>query len=329
MTLSCQACEARPATVEEPADAPSEPYWVCQACHGRLTTRALRPLEWFNLAKRHGWTRFLLHDDFYDEDGTATQPEEGVEHPVRFPAPSLIDASTTADSLLDYSITRWRLDGELVEQWTCLPQGEVLVALDRRFHASHNAAVRAVVLEIASIAGDPAATLVRHAWGQYPDDVPYWPLVQASAACLPFEEGLARAQSALAAMPDRLRRECFPALAHFRSPRVLTWIEAHAAEPTVESWGRLAAASAFDWHTAKQWLGAGRPLNLIAIDALLAIAEPRTPFLQRLRPSLGAAPSEMDLRQALEAAAVEDPVPRVRQRIGALLSKASALVQLR
>ena len=151
--------------------------------------------------------------------------------------------------------------------------------------------------------------------------------MQASAACLPFEEGFALAEAALAAMPDRVRRESFSALAHFRSPRALEWIESNAAEPMVEAWGYLAAASGFSWPKATQWFEAGRPLSLIAIDALLEIAEPRTPVLRHHRPSIGAPASPSDIRRVLEAAASADPVPRVKQRIDSLLTKLPALAQ--
>ena len=327
MTSLCQACELRSAVVVEPADDAVAPYLVCEACHCRLMARSLRPREWFNLAKRHGWAQFLLHDDFYDEDGTATQPDEGVEQPELLPAPALADVRNSAESLLDYAITRWHFDTELGEMWAQLPQAKALQALTLRFDASRNLSVRAVVLQVASLLGPSAESLVRRAWAEHPDATLFWPLVQASAACLPFEEGFARAKTALAAMPEKTRRERFSALAHFRSARALQWIELNAAEPTVEAWGRLAAASAFSWPKAEAWLRSGRPLSLIAIDALLSIAEPQTLFLRDHRPSLGAPASESDIRKVLEAVAATDPVPRVKQRIGALLARLPSLTQ--
>jgi hypothetical protein len=67
MSQPCQACETAVAEIVETCDDEHEPYHVCASCHGRLLARALRPLEWYNLAKRHGWFTYLLHDDFYDE----------------------------------------------------------------------------------------------------------------------------------------------------------------------------------------------------------------------------------------------------------------------
>src|SRR5580692_1306653 len=103
----CQACESAPAEVVEPCDDAVEPYRVCAACHRRLRARALRPLEWYNLAKRHGWYPYLLHDDFYEQDGVASQPGEVVERPDAFPVPTLDAVSHAPAVLLDFSITRW------------------------------------------------------------------------------------------------------------------------------------------------------------------------------------------------------------------------------
>lgn len=325
MSVLCQACERRPSSVVEAADAPLEPYMVCRACHARLLARSLRPLEWFNLAKRHSWRRFLLHDDFYDDDGMASQPDDEVEEPDLFPMPSLEEVSGEAESLLDYSITQWRLEDEVIARWRRLPVDDMCLALNRRFSATENVAVRSVILELAAIAGAPASSLVIQAWAQHPNGVFFWSLVQASAACLPFEDGFGRAETALAEMPEKTWRESLSALAHFRSPRSLLWIEGNAGEPTTDVWGSLAAASSFSWRKAQEWLASGRPLNLIAVDALLAIADPRTPFLRSLRPRLEAPPDERDLREALEAAVVADPVPRVQQRVHSLLLKLSAL----
>jgi hypothetical protein len=81
MTSVCEACENAASDTSEPSGVEAAPYHVCYACHRRLLARALRPIEWYNLAKRHGSWPFLLHDDLYDEDGTGSQPECDIESP--------------------------------------------------------------------------------------------------------------------------------------------------------------------------------------------------------------------------------------------------------
>src|SRR5258707_12116757 len=61
--IPIDAIKAASATPEEP----KQPEHPCPCCGG--------PLEWFNLAAKHGWRKYLLHDDFYDQDGTADVPK--------------------------------------------------------------------------------------------------------------------------------------------------------------------------------------------------------------------------------------------------------------
>lgn len=326
MSLLCQACERRPSSIEERCDDPNQPYMVCQECHPRLMNRSLRPLEWFNLAKRHGWAKFLLHDDFYDDNGEATQPEEDVEGAELFPAPTLSQLETEPSTLLDYSVTRWNLEDEVFTAWLRLPPASVLSCIAKRYDDTRNLSVRAIILEVAALLRAEGQMFVRHAWDAYQDCGSFWSLAEATAACLPEAEGFPLVASALEAMPEKERRRSFGALAHFRSTRSLDWIEANACEPTVDAWGYLAAASTLNWPKVDEWLKAGRPLSLVAVDALLAIANPRTPFLRKIRPVLINPPAEQDLRNAIEALMKADPVVRVMQRAGALLEHVPALV---
>jgi hypothetical protein len=326
MTLFCQACECRLSLIKAQEDDPDEPYRVCQECHARLMSRSLRPLEWFNLAKRHGWAKFLLHDDFYDDSGEATQPEEDVDSTELFPAPTLSQSEGTASTLLDYSVTRWNLEEDVFAAWLKLPPATVLSCLAERYDNSRNPSVRAVILEVAALFRAEGRAFVRHVWDSYQDCGSFWALAGATAACLPEEEGFPLVTGALATMPEKERRQLFGALAHFRSTRSLDWIEKHVSEPAVDAWGYLAAASNLSWPRVDKWLKAGRPLSLIAVDALLAIAHPRTLFLRRTRPVLLNSPAEQDLRDAIEGLMKADPAVRVTQRGGALLASIPMLV---
>lgn len=321
----CQACERAPSYMAEPTEDPRSPILVCPACHPRLLACALRPREWFNLARRHGPQSALLHDDMYDEDGTACQPDEPVEDADAFPAPTLDEAAGGPASLLDFALTRWFIREALAERWRGVPPADAAAVLDERFEATTHGEIRSRILELAALTGADCAPMVRRAWQAWPTDVPWHALVEATAGCLPPDEGFDLAEGVLATMSERDWRAGFGALAYFRSARTLAWIATHARDPLVDGWGFLASRSMFDWPTAKAWLSGGRPLSLVAIDALVAIAFPRTLVDQRLGLKLAAAPGERELRDALEAALAADAVPRVRQRIGALLNHLAPL----
>lgn len=328
MPSNCQACERLPSTLVKECDTPEIPYRVCEACHRRLLARALRPLEWYNLAKRKGGGQFLLHDDFYGDNGEATQPEEDVEAAADFPAPTLAQCSSDAELLLDYSITRWVFEADLVKAWRELSLAQILPVLTNRLQTTASPEVRAVALRLASLTlGAAGAPLTRLAWTQGPLEIYFDPLVEASAACLPFDEAFERAERALKEMSPKRTRALMHSLVHFKSARSLAWIEHNVAEPTVESWGHLAAASEFSWAKALAWLRSGRPLSLVAIDALRAIANPRTPFLRDLAPSLPDPPDEATFIRELSAYAEADQVPRVSQRVRALLASPAHIVR--
>jgi len=110
----CEACKINKINVVEPSDDPDQPYKLCNQCHKRLLKYSLRPVEWYNLAVIHSPNKFLLHDDFYDDDGEACQPEEDVIVTKKDKAPTLKNVRNDLESLLDFSITRWFLEEDVI-----------------------------------------------------------------------------------------------------------------------------------------------------------------------------------------------------------------------
>jgi hypothetical protein len=324
MSQLCESCERAPVKIVEACDDPQEPYHLCAACHHRLQARALRPLEWYNLAKRHGWYQFLLHDDFYDEDGTATQPEDDVEGSLEFPIPTLCEVSAIPSQLLDYSITRWHFTEALAKAWEAIDPGLALATLSERFAATRNAGIRACILEVcASTLRESAAEFVRYVWGDYPEMVTLSALATASATCLPFREGFDRVTTALDTLPANQKRKSMFCLGSFHSPETLDWIEENIFAPATEDWSNLAADSSFSWPRAERWLAHGRPLSLVALSALTAIIRPRRQGAYQ--PHLLQPPAEQTMRDILSAYAARDPVPRVQDGIRHILAQACLL----
>jgi hypothetical protein len=98
---------------------------------------------------------------------------------------------------------------------------------------------------------------------------------QALAASLPPDEAFdlakAWAEKATERETRKTRLMAFGNLAH---PRTLEFVESwwESADPDLpvtEEWGRLAADSRLSWTKAEAWLRQGRPLSLIALDAML------------------------------------------------------------
>lgn len=220
-----------------------------------------------------------------------------------------------------YSITRWHFTPDVAAAWSAIPRAEVLNVLSERFASTSNPEIRSQLLEIcASALRETGADLVRYAWGDYPVTVSLPALAQASATCLPFQDGFSRVTAALAQQHGSKKRDLMFSLGYFHSPEALDWIELNIFEPITESWGYLAAASRLDWPRVERWFEQGRPLSLVAIDALGAIIRPQSPFLRAYGPRLHQPPTRERLHHVLSAYAEHDKVPRVQQRIAELVS---------
>ncbi|MDW4525474.1 hypothetical protein R3398_03700 [Rossellomorea marisflavi] len=110
----CEACKTNEINVVEASDDPNQPYKLCNSCHERLVKYSLRPIEWYNLAVVHSPNKFSLHDDFYEENGEACQPEEDIVVTKKDKAPTLRNVRDNLESLLDFSITRWFLEDDVI-----------------------------------------------------------------------------------------------------------------------------------------------------------------------------------------------------------------------
>src|SRR5262245_50375854 len=135
----CDAC--RSAAVErviESKNCPGLPYQLCGKCATRLESYALRPLEWFNLAAKRTSYEFFLHDDFYEQDGTARQPQQTVDAPEQFRLPNLEEVQDSSEQLLDYCMTRWDLDDKTEQAIRRHDAQELVASLERRVKASQS-----------------------------------------------------------------------------------------------------------------------------------------------------------------------------------------------
>lgn len=229
MPAKCEACEDVPVAVEEPNE-DGQPFRVCLACHDRLLALALRPVEWFNLTKRHGWGVFLLHDDFYGDDGTAYQPRKTVESPEQYPAPKLSEICDEPDTLFDFTFTQWHFTDEVALAWRGLDRAAVLRVIERRFQSADLVGVKAVALEIAACTlAEDGRDFVSTAWENSNEPDLLGALAQASAACLTFEDGFGRVVDALSHMDENSRRDSMYALSYFHSDKTLDWIESNVS----------------------------------------------------------------------------------------------------
>jgi len=319
----CESCLAKPATCEVSND-PFRPFLVCASCDHRLRTRSLRPLEWFRLAAPHGWSSYLLCDDFYDDNGQAAAPEATVDEAESFPYPSEEAWTASIALALDVAYTKWSLPPALVSVFAGARE-RTLDEINKTLRARTNPVLASRACEIAAHAlGRVAETWIRARWTA-PDPRTVFSLSQASAACLPVPEGLNRVINFLSLLDDDARHDHILSLSWFSDARAVDALESLVRSPLTETWGRVAAACGLDWARARSWLERGRPLSLIALDALTFFVRYDTLLLRSIQPKLRDAPDVSELERYLTGYAERDPVPRVKRAVSFIVANAHAL----
>ena len=323
--MLCECCAIRPVTIEEVCD-DGERFTLCHDCHKRLTHCALRPFEFFTLMLRHGSWVFYLHDDFYDDEtGEALQPQMDVDESEKYLFPRLEELACNPALLVEYALAKDAIGDALIAEIQKVPKEEVLRLVTEAAHRN-GMFFASNAYDIAARALGPfAGEWVRNEWNSGKDE---GSLLAAGAviACLPFEEAFEsltrRIESGNA---GDFHHRC-EGLAAFRSERVLDWLEnrEELLTPVTESWGRIAALSQFSWKRARMWLRKGRPLSLIALDALRLCTTPADMlgseplWVQESRPQLPDAPSASEIRVELTAYLEKDASPRIERAIAAI-----------
>lgn len=313
--LLCQACRRDLATETANDTDDEEPYRLCSSCLRRLEAHALRPIEWYHLMARYGNDRHLLHDDFYDESGKATQPGMTVDSALLFSAPTLHDVVNDTGRLVEYSMTRWWLDTETRDALQSHPNQAVLGFVEEWVASGSTHAFRRCLDLCADVLGPTAGELVlslqARAIAQYSLD--QW--AAAAAHCLDPQNGI---NLTFAALEAQTPASPWP-LIWFRSPLALGWIERNVpSREVMGSWGGVAAYSNLSWERTNGWLKKGRPLSLVAIDALKTCTlEPFSDHAMRLRglqPRIAGLPQDAsDVIAELRKHKAADSWPRVDQ----------------
>ena len=318
--MNCQACLTSEVERTIDADAQAPPYLVCNACAHRLENLALRPLEWFRLAAIHGPLTFLLNDDFYDESGKADQNRIPVTQASLFPAPELRDCAGRLSTFLDFALTRWQLKAEVVGELKKYPPTDVLAAMAGLMTSRPIPWVQSRCFEIAARAiGLAAQEWVEVRWQTGVSPPTLSSFLEAAAACLPRSDRTVRAAIlAVEAAAGRDISTTALTLTAFRSPVVLEWIEQRVTSPVSDRWGSIASRSAFSWPTAARWLKAGRPLSLVALDALRDVYRRPARGWPDRPTELGEPPDRSSLITLLDEVALRDAVPRVTKSVEAI-----------
>ncbi|KPN15027.1 hypothetical protein AKG37_17240 [Bacillus australimaris] len=323
----CEACQKNAMNVVEASDEPKQPYHLCHPCHERLLTYSLRPIEWYNLAVLHSPKQFLLHDDFYGEDGQAFLAEDNVVVIKSDEAPTLQAVRYDLASLLDFSITRWFLEDDVIDALKQHDQQKIFDAVQSRFDETHHVEVKSRMIEItADVLGTSAAGWVRELLDQDDEEFLY-PLSWAAASSLPVDEGLQRILEKLKSVSEKERPiAAFICLHRFRSHNILDWMES-ACTHFDDHWGRLAAVCCPTWERMKSWLDKGRPFSLIALDTMANCAKGNRPVLvEQFSPKI-LRTDKKEVEKILIDYHQKDCVPRVKMKVSKILENKQVIFE--
>ncbi|TSI05778.1 hypothetical protein [Lysinibacillus sp. BW-2-10] len=315
----CEACKKNEINVVEISDEPNQPYKLCNQCHDRLLKYSLRPIEWYNLAVVHSPNKFLLHDDFYEEDGEACQPEEDVVVTKNDKAPTLREVRNDLESLLDFSITRWFLEDDVIKALKKHDNQKILISVKSRFYGTENYELKSRMLEItADVLGTSASEWVRELWENYDQEYLY-PLSWATASSIPAEEGLNNIFEKLKLVSEKeLPIASFTCLYRFRSSNILDWMESTCTIFN-DNWGRLASVCLPTWERMKSWLNKGRPLSLIALDTMAnCVKGCGDIYVEQFSPKI-LGTDKIEVEQILNDYYQKDGVPRVKMKVSKIL----------
>lgn len=329
--MKCESCNINKIEVEELADDGQNLYRLCQSCHQRLLNYALRPLEFFNLASIHGHS-YYLYDDFYDyETGEAMQPEIDLVNAEIFPFPELEDIKSDLKKLVDFACVQYFISDTVVELLKLHDQKTILNYLG--YKTNNNRAINYKAYEIAAkVLASTAKEWITKEWESRKENE-LLIFAEAICKCLPFDEAFQILTTEIEASSDRYFTENTSALIYLESSSTLDWIEKVSNRITSVSinWGTLAAASQFSWDRAENWLTVGRPLSLIALDALIICTtigsrQHQAPWFRTHPPTLVNPAKTEVIANRITAYLEKDKVPRTKNDVRQIIQNLFAII---
>lgn len=168
-SVVCEACETRRALRPQPARIPEDPFLLCQRCSDRVERLSLRPLEWYNLAKRHSPNEYVLGAEYYSPGGIALMSHDELEEePHILPAPALRDVAHDLHLLWDHTYTRNQIGPKLVAAWRRHPKADVAAHLAKVWDSRKDWHTRNHLLALCrDCLGRAGAALTRQLWEDY------------------------------------------------------------------------------------------------------------------------------------------------------------------
>ena len=332
--MKCESCNIKEIEIDLPKNEGLEggiwdtysivqPYRLCFECCDRLKNQAIRPLEFFNLTAIHGHSQYL-HDDFYDFDtGEATQPDIEVVDAEKFPFPTFEEIKNDLKRLIDYSFVQYFTDDLIFDQLRKFDKREVLKEIDNRVRYNNSINYKAYEI-VSNVVGQTAGNWTKEQWKNRKKEEGILMFAELIASCLEFEEGFEIVKTEIEKSDDKSYNDNVSALLYFRSEKTLDWIETQSEriKNVTSSWAQLVASSQFSWEKCEKWLRTGRPLSLVALDALYLCTTNnyagQSIWLRKIKPKLTDNATSEIIASELQNYLKLDSVPRTKNAVGSI-----------
>jgi hypothetical protein len=191
--------------------------------------------------------------------------------------PRPAEQALTLDQVLALCFRQVVLRDEHYEALEQCPRDELSAAIARRLADGPSETIQSVCHDILrNVLQRDGAELFRAHFAELRMSAPIrW--TATAAKCLPREEMLQLSWDMIASCDGLALKDAANALEHCRTPAALEWIERTIGQPKLvaQFWGELAAKSELTWPRAQRWIANGRPLSLVALDALQIVARLR------------------------------------------------------
>ena len=307
------------------------PYRLCLPCCERLKNLSLRPLEFFNLAAIHGLSHYL-HDDFYDyETGEAMQPETKVIDEEKFPFPTFEEIKGDLYRLIDYAIVQCFTEDYIIEELRRFDKNEILKEIDKRINYNNSINDKAYEI-VAQTVGRTAENWAREQWKNRSAETQIFLFAELLSSCLETEEAFRLIITEIGKLPADTFSHNIYSLLFLRSEKTLDWIETvtDRIQNVSSDWGQLAASSQFSWARAEKWLNIGRPLSLIALDAIYLCTckdyMGQSIWLNKIKPRLVDHILPEKAESILHLYLEKDNVPRTKNAVGSIRYNLSEII---
>ena len=236
--------------------------------------------------------------------------------------PKLLAVESDLNKLLDFCMRKRDLKSDMVASLSKHRGSEMLSGLIARVAKSKSINKKLMAYCICGeVLKSDAEEWIRSEFKDYDsekyewDEDPFGYLVKASKECLPIEEAFRTSSKILLEQGFGKLFLRFRSLAWLESPLTLDWIEANVGENIVDSWGMVAANSHFTWERAIKWINSGRPMSLVAIDAIVACYFKSSMQAMEIDSKLLNAPPKEEIIKVMQEYYLNDKVPRVRKAI--------------